>query len=81
MYINIEILGYTMLIGAFRPIHGAGDCHAPMGLAMTVVGVGWSLFSGGAEIGPNCNSTKTPVSEETGVFLLKLSEFHTQSGS
>ena len=27
MQINIDAPGYTMLIGAFRTIHSAGDCH------------------------------------------------------
>ena len=53
MYINIENPGYTMLIGAIRSIHGAGDCHAPVGLAMTVEDGGWSRFAGSAVVGPN----------------------------
>ena len=42
-----------MLIGASGQIHGAGDCHAPVGLAMTAVDGGWSYFAGSAAVVPD----------------------------
>ena len=38
--------------------HGAGDCHAPVGLAMTVVVVTLSRFAGGAVVDLQCTAER-----------------------